>query len=120
MLVATLHANLILRLRSAEGHLRGIGRMVESNASCLDILHQVCAVQSILQEVNRILIDHHLHNCLQFELGHSDPAVRERAMMSVISIYELVIGHSIFEESGTPTCRRTWGCSLLTINVVDQ
>ena len=85
----TLQSDLILRLRSAEGHLRGIGRMVESDASCLDILHQVCAVRGALQEINRILIDHHLHNCLQFELGHSDPVVRERALISVINRYKL-------------------------------
>jgi DNA-binding FrmR family transcriptional regulator len=86
VLVAILHADLILRLRSAKGHQRGNSRMVESDAGCLDILHQVCAGQSAVQEINRIVIDHHLYNSLRGGLGHSEPGVRERAMMSAIAL----------------------------------
>lgn len=86
----TTQLDLIRRLRSAEGHLRGVIGMVEAGASCQDILHQVLAVRGALHEVNRILIQHHLHECLHAELENRDPAVRERALEHVIALYELV------------------------------
>jgi DNA-binding FrmR family transcriptional regulator len=86
----TTQPDLIRRLRSAEGHLRGITGMVEAGASCQHILHQVLAVRGALHGINQILIQHHLHDCLRAELENRDPAVRERAIENVIAFYELV------------------------------
>ena len=83
------HADLIRRLRSAEGHLRGIIGMVESGAVCQDVVQQVQAVQGALREVNRLLIQHHLYDCLRAALADPDPAVREHALAGVLTLYRL-------------------------------
>ncbi len=80
---------LIRRLRSAEGHLRGIIAMVEAGANCQDILHQVRAVRGALDQIKWRLIQHHLHDCLRSQLADADPALRERAIADVIALYEL-------------------------------
>ena len=89
MLPEALQPDLVRRLRSAEGHLRGIIGMVEAGASCQEILHQARAVRGALDEIKWRLIHHHLHDCLRNDLADPDPAVRERAIADVITLYGL-------------------------------
>ena len=55
-------ANLV-RLRRAEGQIRGIQKMIEEDRYCADILVQVAAVQEALRAVGRELIRNHLKHC---------------------------------------------------------
>jgi DNA-binding FrmR family transcriptional regulator len=81
--------DLVCRLRSAEGHLRGIIRMIEASAGCRDIVQQVQAVQGALREVNRLLVCHDLQVCLRAALASPEAEARERAVASVLALYEL-------------------------------
>ena len=85
----TIRPDLIRRLRSAEGHLRGIIGMVEAGAVCQDVVQQVQAVQGALREVKRLLLRHSLHDCLRTALADPDPAVRDHALASVLTLYSL-------------------------------
>jgi DNA-binding FrmR family transcriptional regulator len=85
----SIQSDLIRRLRSAEGHLRGITGMVESGAVCQEVVQQVQAVRGALDEIDRRLIHHHLHDCLRNELASPNPAVREHAIATVIAFYGL-------------------------------
>ena len=51
MLDAEKKRTLVNRLKSIEGHIRGIERMVEEDVYCMDILKQVKAVQQALERV---------------------------------------------------------------------
>ena len=52
------------RLRRIEGQVRGLQRMVESEAYCIDILTQVSAATKALQSVALGLLDEHLAHCV--------------------------------------------------------
>ena len=52
------------RLARIEGQVRGIGRMVDEEKYCIDILTQVSAIQSALRNVARGLLDDHLRSCV--------------------------------------------------------
>lgn len=52
------------RLRRIEGQVRGIHRMVEEDAYCIDILTQVSAATKALQAVALGLLDEHLGHCV--------------------------------------------------------
>jgi DNA-binding FrmR family transcriptional regulator len=56
--------DLNLRLRTIEGHVRGIRMMVDGEGSCASILQQVLAVQRSLDAVTDRLIDDHVDICL--------------------------------------------------------
>ena len=45
------------RLRSARGHLDAVIRMVEDDRYCIDVLHQIRAVQGALDRSRRALLD---------------------------------------------------------------
>jgi CsoR family transcriptional regulator, copper-sensing transcriptional repressor len=55
---------LLARLRRIEGQVRGIGRMIEDDTYCIDVLTQVAAVSKALQGVGVKLLDEHLHHCV--------------------------------------------------------
>ena len=48
------------RLKTAQGHLAGIVRMVEADAWCPDIMKQLSAVQGMLEGTSREVFRHHL------------------------------------------------------------
>lgn len=54
----------IKRLARIEGHVRGIKRMVEKDTPCPDVLVQIAAVRSALNNVGQIILEDHLRNCM--------------------------------------------------------
>lgn len=55
---------LLNRLRRIEGQARGLQRMVEEDAYCIDILTQVSAATKALERVALSLLDEHLRHCV--------------------------------------------------------
>ena len=77
------------RLKNVEGHIRGIERMVEGDAYCIDLIRQISAVQAALAKVSTKILDDHLHSCLITAVRGEDPAERERVLEEIGEVYEL-------------------------------
>ncbi len=56
--------SVINRLSRMEGHLRAIKRMVESDTPCPDVLVQIAAVRSALDQVGRLVLEDHIKGCM--------------------------------------------------------
>ena len=56
--------DLLKRLRRIEGQVRGLQRMVEEEAYCIDVLTQVSAATKALQSVAVALLEEHLRHCV--------------------------------------------------------
>ena len=54
----------VARLRRVEGQIRGLQRMVDEDAYCIDILTQVSAATSALRKVAVGLLDDHIRHCV--------------------------------------------------------
>jgi DNA-binding FrmR family transcriptional regulator len=67
------------RLATIEGHLKGIRKMVEDDVYCVDILKQSYAVERALQAFERALLDGHLHSCVPtgFKEGRDAEMIQE-------------------------------------------
>lgn len=52
------------RLATIEGHLRGIRKMVEDDAYCVDVLKQTHAVQRAIAKFEQVLLRGHLSHCV--------------------------------------------------------
>lgn len=59
---------LIHRLNRIEGQVRGIRKMVENSAYCVDILTQVSAIQAALNAFNRELLANHIRTCVMDDI----------------------------------------------------
>ena len=55
---------LLNRLRRIEGQIRGIHRMVSEDRMCEDVLTQLMAARSSLDQVGLLIMDHHIEHCL--------------------------------------------------------
>jgi DNA-binding FrmR family transcriptional regulator len=53
------------RLRSVEGHIRGVLRMLDEEQPCMAVLQQTQALQGSLKQINLLLISSHLEHCLR-------------------------------------------------------
>lgn len=77
----------LLRLKNIEGHLRGIERMIEQDAYCIDVIRQIQAVQASLSKVSAIILDDHLHSCLITAIRSDDLAERERVLSEIAEVF---------------------------------
>jgi DNA-binding FrmR family transcriptional regulator len=77
------------RLRNIEGHIRGIQKMVENDAYCIDLLRQIQAVQAALNKVSTNVLNDHLHSCLITAVRGEDPNERERVLKEITEVYEM-------------------------------
>ena len=77
------------RLKTIEGHVRGIQRMVEQETYCIDLIRQIQAVQSALSKISVRILDDHLHSCMIKAVQGSDVGERERVLTEIKEVYEL-------------------------------
>jgi DNA-binding FrmR family transcriptional regulator len=77
-------ALLLRRLRRVEGQVRGLQRMVEAEAYCLDVLHQVAAARAALAEVGRVLLGGHVERCVVDAVRSGSPRARARKVAELL------------------------------------
>jgi DNA-binding FrmR family transcriptional regulator len=77
------------RLKTIEGHLRGIIRMVEEDAYCIDVIRQVQAVESALNKVSAQILEGHLNSCVITAIRGDDPSERERVLKEITEVFEM-------------------------------
>jgi DNA-binding FrmR family transcriptional regulator len=79
----------LARLRSIEGHIRGIERMVEEDTYCIDIMKQTHAVQKALDKVNTMIMQNHLNECVTTAIKGSDPRRRQQVIGELVDVFEM-------------------------------
>lgn len=77
--------NLITRLKKIEGQVRGLQRMVEEEKYCVDIMHQINAVQGGLKRVSLKILDKHVHGCVQRAVKNNEGDVVIDELMEVLA-----------------------------------
>lgn len=58
------HERILHRLKIARGHLDKVITMIETDSYCIDVLHQMNAVESGLKETGNVLLENHLKGCV--------------------------------------------------------
>ena len=81
---------LLARLRRAEGQVRGIARMVDEDAYCIDILTQVSAITKALESVALTLLEDHLGHCVAQATAEGGPLAEEKLREANAAIARLV------------------------------
>lgn len=67
------------RLKIARGHLEGVTRMINDDAYCIDVIHQSQAIQKGLKQVDNLILQNHLENCVvdKIKKGQTKEAIKE-------------------------------------------
>ena len=70
---------IIHRLKISKGHLAKVIKMLEDDAYCIDVMHQMQAVESSLKETGNLLLENHLKGCVSdaIKKGDSEKSIKE-------------------------------------------
>ncbi len=79
---------LIARLRTIEGHIRGVQRMVAEDVYCMDILKQTRAIQRALHRLDSLMLEDHLNTCVTAALRSDADAERERVLHELMQVFD--------------------------------
>lgn len=78
------------RLRRIEGQVRGLQRMVDEDAYCIDVLTQISATTKALQAVALGLLEDHLSHCVAGAIEEGGSLGQERIREAAAAIERLV------------------------------
>lgn len=78
------------RLNIIEGHIRGVKRMVEEDAYCIDVLNQTRAIAQALAKLDALILNRHLHSCVITAIRSEDVGERERVIAELMQVFERI------------------------------
>jgi DNA-binding FrmR family transcriptional regulator len=78
------------RLRRIEGQVRGLGRMIENDEYCIDVLTQVSAATKALQAVALGLMDEHLKHCVREAVAEGGQVADDKVAEASAAVARLV------------------------------
>ena len=81
--------NTLKRLKTIEGHLRGVIRMVEEDKYCIDVIRQIQAVEAALNKVSAQILENHLNSCVITAIQGNDKKERERVLKEITEVFEM-------------------------------
>jgi DNA-binding FrmR family transcriptional regulator len=76
---------LLLRLRKISGQLAAIGRMIEADQDCPEVLMQVVSARKALKSFAQVVIHQHTRQCIE---GASDPKESRRKLHELLTVLE--------------------------------
>ncbi|HLR68540.1 MAG TPA: metal-sensitive transcriptional regulator [Virgibacillus sp.] len=75
---------LLNRLKRIEGQVRGVHQMIENDRYCVDVLHQISAIQSAMNKVSLALLEDHTHHCVAKAMKGQDGEAAINELMAVM------------------------------------
>jgi len=81
--------NTLRRLKTVEGHLRGVIRMVEEDAYCIDVIRQIQAIDAALNKVSTQILENHLNSCVITAVQGNDKKERQRVLKEITEVFEM-------------------------------
>lgn len=77
----------LARLRKVAGQVAGIQRMVEEDRYCVDLLHQIAAVEGALDRVGHIILGSHVETCVTSAIESGKPRERKEKLAELIDVF---------------------------------
>ncbi len=75
------YKDLMNRLSRIEGQVRGVKKMLESDAYCIDILTQMSAISSAVASFNNKLLANHIRSCVIDDIRSGNDEVIDELIM---------------------------------------
>ena len=85
------------RSKIIEGQLKGLEKMIDNEAYCMDILTQSLAIQKSLASLNKLVLENHLRTHIAGMMGSGDETQQGKALEELLKLYQL---HNIKGQAG--------------------
>ena len=88
--------DIIRRLSRIEGQVRGIKRMVEEDSYCCDVLNQLNAVRSALDQASAAIAANHIRHCvIGHDYGEGHPKAQQMTKEELLDELQDVLGRLV-------------------------
>jgi DNA-binding FrmR family transcriptional regulator len=77
---------LLKRLSRIEGQVRGLGRMVEEERYCIDIVTQIAAVRAALARAQEEILQGHIAHCVEHAIASGDAAEQRKKIAELMEV----------------------------------
>lgn len=81
------NSELLARLQTIEGHVRGVQRMIEQGEACTDVINQLLGVQRAVQRVGGLLLERHLRTCVAAAMRSDEPGEQQRVVAEIMGLF---------------------------------
>lgn len=76
---------IIHRLKIARGHMDKVINMIENDTYCIDVLHQMQAIESGIKETGNVVLENHLKSCVADAIGKGKT---EESIAEIMQIFK--------------------------------
>jgi DNA-binding FrmR family transcriptional regulator len=83
---ANAKTSVLRRLKRIEGQVRGLGRMVEDDRYCIDVVTQVAAVRAALRAVEEEILRDHAASCVAHAISSGNQREQRRKVAELIDV----------------------------------
>jgi DNA-binding FrmR family transcriptional regulator len=80
------------RIRRINGQVNAVGRMIENEEYCVDVLMQISAETGALAKVGQIVLENHLKSCVAEAMTITDATDREQKLQELIELFRKYAG----------------------------
>lgn len=77
----------LARLKKVAGQVAGIQRMVEEDRYCVDVLHQIAAVEGALDRVGHLMLASHVETCVASAIESGEPKERKKKLDELMDVF---------------------------------
>jgi DNA-binding FrmR family transcriptional regulator len=74
------------RLKRIEGQVRGLGRMVEDDRYCIDIVTQISAVRAALRRAEEEILRDHVAHCVEGAIASGNQGQQRRKIAELMAV----------------------------------
>jgi DNA-binding FrmR family transcriptional regulator len=75
---------LLHRVNRLEGQVRGVGRMIEDDRYCIDIVNQLSAIQAAARQLSLQILEGHVRHCVMDAARTEDAEPKLQELMDTL------------------------------------
>jgi len=75
------------RLNRVEGQVRGIGRMIDEDRYCIDIVTQIGAVRAALRRIEEEVLRDHVGHCVEHAIRSGKPDEQRKKIAELMEVF---------------------------------
>lgn len=78
----------INRLSYVEGHCRAVKGMVDEDKYCIEVLHQIEAIEAALKKLKEKILADHLDTCVTTAIKGESEKERKRVLSELLAVFK--------------------------------
>jgi len=79
-------ASCLRRVKRIEGQVRGLGRMLEEDRYCIDVVTQIAAARAALRKLEEEVLRDHVGHCVEHAISSGDKAEQRQKIAELMEV----------------------------------